>query len=226
MFSLDGPLYRVLTFLYRLMVMNLLYLVSCIFIITIPAATAALFATVRKSVQHEEPAILRTYLRAMKENLFQSYVVFAFLLVAFFILWLDLRVLTTLHHFALKDVSLVLLYIVGFIVLSTAMNIFPLMVHLNQSTKQLFSNALKLNFVKPYLTFANLIVQAAWFLITSRELILVFGFYFSVCAYMVYFVANQRFKALSMVHEEQGTVQNDHEFATTLNDDGETSERV
>ncbi len=225
MFSLDGPLYRVLTFVYRLMVMNLLYLVSCVFVVTIPAATAALFATVRKTVQQEEPAIFRTYLRAMKENMFQSYVVFVLLLVVLAILWLDLRVVTV-AHFALKDVSVVLLYIVLFIVFSTAMNIFPLMVHLNQSTKQLFTNALKLNFVKPYLTFANLIVQVAWFLIASRELILVVAFYFSVCAYITYFVAHLRFKALSMVREDTGAAPNGHEVTAITSDDGETSGKI
>lgn len=201
MLSLDGFIYKTLSFLYRCMILNLLYLLSCIFVITIPPATAALFAVVRKSVYNEEPSIFRTYWRAFRENIVKSWVVAAVYIVLGAIVYLDFRILQ-LRHGLVQTAGITILAILVIFLTCTLTHIFPLMVHTTQSTTSLFSNALKMNMIRGHLTLINLVILALWFFIATRFSILFFILFFSLSAYTIYWTVDQKFKSILAVQSE------------------------
>lgn len=200
MFSMDGGIYRTLSFLYRCMMLNLLFIVSSIFIVTIPPATAGLFAVTRKFIGGDEPPIFRTFWSAFRENLKQSYVVGIVFLLVGLIVWVDLRVFAV-KHWAFGGAAALVLMFIALFAASTLMHIFPLMVHINQTTRHLFTNAIRLNFLKPYLSLLILAASIAWFFVAARFTILFVILFFSIWAYLVYWAVNMKFKAILALQE-------------------------
>ena len=82
LFDLNSPFMQFVSRFCDLVILNLVYLLSCLPIFTIGAATAALYATVFPMDTDREGKLLRTYFRAFGENFKQGTAVF--LLLALF----------------------------------------------------------------------------------------------------------------------------------------------
>ena len=67
-FSPDSKLMQVLTRLTDLVLLNILFLLTCIPVFTIGAATASLYTLCFRMLRQEESGILKPYFRAFKEN--------------------------------------------------------------------------------------------------------------------------------------------------------------
>ena len=67
-FNLDSPFMRFLTKMADLIILNILYMICCIPIVTIGAASTALYTVSMKAVKNEESYIIRGYFKAFKEN--------------------------------------------------------------------------------------------------------------------------------------------------------------
>lgn len=82
-FSMDAPLFRILSTLYDLIILNLLTLAACLPIVTAGASLTAMHAVLIGMARDEEPYIVRSFLRALRENLRQSTLVWCgYLLVS------------------------------------------------------------------------------------------------------------------------------------------------
>lgn len=68
-FNLESPVFRFLETLADCVLLNLLFLVTCIPIVTTGAALSALFSVTMREAREEHGYILRPYLDAFKENL-------------------------------------------------------------------------------------------------------------------------------------------------------------
>lgn len=198
MFSMEGPIYRALAVFYRYLVLNLLFLVSCLFIVTIPPSIAGLFAVARKYVNQEEPPVFRTFWRAFRENFLQSWLISLIYFVIGIVVWMDMRVFHA-SHWVLSGAGSVVISVVALLAAFTLLHVFPLMVHVHLTTRQLFINSLKLNLVKPHLTLLNLLALILWTLLATRVTFLLPILYFSVAATITYWVADRKFKAITIV---------------------------
>lgn len=67
-FNLDSPVMRFLTKVADLIILNILFLICCIPIVTIGAASTALYTVTMKSVRDEESYVIRSYFKAFKDN--------------------------------------------------------------------------------------------------------------------------------------------------------------
>lgn len=80
LFNLDGP---VMTFLNKaadLVILNILYLICCIPIVTIGAATTSLYYVSLRMAKEEEGYVTKDFFRSFKENFKQSTVIWLILL--------------------------------------------------------------------------------------------------------------------------------------------------
>ncbi|MFZ2802708.1 MAG: DUF624 domain-containing protein [Lactococcus chungangensis] len=68
LFSYDGLIYKVGTKVFQLMVLNLLYLITCLPLVTIGAANTALTAVTIKMIEGKTGHVALDYLRAFKTN--------------------------------------------------------------------------------------------------------------------------------------------------------------
>ena len=82
-FSMDAPLFRILSTLYDLIILNLLTALGCLPVVTIGASLTAMHFVLIAMVRDEEPDIARSFLRSFRENFRQSTLVWGFYLLTF-----------------------------------------------------------------------------------------------------------------------------------------------
>ena len=93
LFRMDSPLMRFLTKIADLMVLNILFCVTSIPLITIGASWTALYSVTLKMVRDEEGSVSRSYFRSFRQNFRQATLLGRGVLVVLALLALDIRVL-------------------------------------------------------------------------------------------------------------------------------------
>lgn len=93
LFRMDSPLMRFLTKIADLMVLNILFCITSIPLITIGASWTALYSVTLKMVRDEEGSVSRSYFRSFRQNFRQATLLWLGVLVALALLVLDIRVL-------------------------------------------------------------------------------------------------------------------------------------
>lgn len=200
MLKLDGIVYKVCSWIYNFILLNILYILSCILVVTAFPATAALFGVVRQWVKGNDVNVFQQYRSLFKENLKQS--LFIGLITIFVCLFLiaDYYTLTLLNT-SMKPILFTCLVMVSCCVWATILNIYPLMVNGFYGNKELIINAFKLSFYKPHLTFVHLILTLAWGYVSIRFGFLLFFFSFSAFAFFTYWLIEQKFKKITVLNQ-------------------------
>ena len=93
LFRMDSPLMRFLTKIADLMVLNILFCVTSIPLITIGASWTALYSVTLKMVRDEEGSVSRSYFRSFRQNFRQATLLWLGVLVVLALLVLDIRAL-------------------------------------------------------------------------------------------------------------------------------------
>lgn len=93
LFRMDSPLMRFLTKIADLMVLNILFCVTSIPLITIGASWTALYSVTLKMVRDEEGSVSRSYFHSFRQNFRQATLLWLGVLVVLALLVLDIRVL-------------------------------------------------------------------------------------------------------------------------------------
>lgn len=134
--SMDHPVFGVLGRVTDLIILNLLFLLTCIPVITIGAAQSALYAVTLKMVRGEESYIIRSYLKAFRENFRQATIIWAVALSMIFVMRQNIRMLDA--QSPVKR-NLLILCIFGVIILTYA---FPLLARFENTVWRTVNNAL------------------------------------------------------------------------------------
>ena len=117
MFSIDGKFYEAISKLVDLVILNILFLICCIPVVTIGASTTALYGVTKKMVKKSEGYIVRNFFKLFQENFKQSTMMWLILFVAGMIPTIDLYIIndmpkgmgqTVLQGFALLAMIFVL----------------------------------------------------------------------------------------------------------------------
>lgn len=83
-FNMDGPFFTVINRLGDLILLNILWLICCIPIVTIGASTTALYFETMKLAENNEGYIARNFFRSFKQNFLQSTVIWIILAISGF----------------------------------------------------------------------------------------------------------------------------------------------
>jgi len=200
---IEGTLYRICVWIYQLAYLNVLFVISCLPVITIFPAGAAMFGVVREWVNKREVPIFSTYRKIFKENFKQSFKLGIMIMLVSFMLLGDLYLLTKLKtvltFFILAGVSLV-----GFYFMISVLYVFPLMVNSHYTFKELVKTSFKFGLYKFSFTAANLIVLGVWLYVSLKFSFFLAFFFFSTSAFVTYWLAGQ--KMMSLEREKQAPV--------------------
>lgn len=93
MFSIDGKFYEAISKLVDLVILNILFLICCIPIVTIGASTTALYGVTKKMAKKREGYIVRNFFKLFQENFKQSTIMWLILFVAGTIPTIDLYII-------------------------------------------------------------------------------------------------------------------------------------
>lgn len=137
---LDSKLYLILDNMANFLLLNLLWVLFCIPIITIFPSTAALFAVVRDSHKNKNKNVLQPFLCYFRKNFKRSLALSFIWAPAFVILYFNIQILdplTSVFDFLLM--VLIGIVILGF--LYTSLYLFPVIVHFELPFKFVIKNA-------------------------------------------------------------------------------------
>ena len=195
--DINGPFYRWLEKFTNYFLLNLLWILSCLPIVTIFPATAAMFGVVRKWEQKEEVGIFKSFYSLFKENFLRS---FLFGIVWFslsFLFYFNISVSLQMSGI-LKFIMVPILAFFCLLFIMTSVFLFPVMVHYKMRWLSLIKNAFLFSVTQIKVTILCglvLLVSA----VMSYILPISFFIIWSIAAYNVYKLCNQSFYKMEVL---------------------------
>lgn len=165
LFSLDSPVTNFLNNLTDMIILNIIYIVCCIPIVTIGAATTALYTVTLKMARKEYPAVVSAYFSAFRKNLKTSTICWVPMLITAIILFLDFRLITIIPETfqAVLNIALITITIFYLMIL---LYLFPYIARFDNNVKNTFKNALLFSITNLPMTILMLVVNIALIIIS------------------------------------------------------------
>lgn len=157
---MDNKLYKTMEFLKNIFLLNTIWLLMCIPIVTIFPATTAMFAVLREWKTQGDIQVLSAYIRLLKENFKQGFFIGVVWLVFTSLLLGDL-VITNQLNSNLKYVLFSFFFLLTIVYLFVTIMIFPVMAHYRVSWKGAIKNAFLLSIANLHYTILSLLILAA-----------------------------------------------------------------
>lgn len=144
-FSPDNPVMEFIAKIFDLVVLNLIFIFSCVPIVTIGASTSALSYVTLKMVRGEDPYIWRNFWKSFRQNFKQGTLIWLLSILIFIFLGMDFYIINS-QNTTLFAVVRILLWIICAVALSVFLYVFPVISHFVCTTKQALKNALLMTF--------------------------------------------------------------------------------
>jgi uncharacterized membrane protein YesL len=139
---------QILTVFSYFFLLNIMWFVSCLFIVTVFPATTAMFGTVRKWIREGfDVGIFHVYFQQFKENFKKSFLIGLMWTVAFVIIYLDLTIVFQ-NEFPGKSLLVAVLFFFGIILAFTTVYVFFVLVNYELSIIHTLKNSLLLSISK------------------------------------------------------------------------------
>lgn len=140
-FDLESPLMRCLNRMTDLMVLNVVFLLTCIPIFTIGAAWTALSYVTLKMARNEEAYMIKDYFRSMRQNFRQATILWAGMLGMGVVLFLDFSMLKGMdgQGYGLVQKLLAGICLIFWIM---ALYLFPILARFDNTLRATINNAL------------------------------------------------------------------------------------
>lgn len=164
-FNMDSPIMRFLSRLCDLMILNILFLVCSIPIVTIGASATALYSVTLKMVKGEESYIFKGFLKAFKENFKQSTVIWLIMALLGVLLYADYRAASFLSS-NMKNVCTIMIGALILVYVMILSYIFPYTARFFNTTKNIFKNSLLISILNLPWTLAVILLPAGLIVVT------------------------------------------------------------
>lgn len=160
-FNYDSPIMQFLSRITDLFILNFLFLICSIPIVTIGAAATALYSVTLKMAKNEESYIFSSFFRAFKSNFKHSTVSWLILLLAGIVLAMDYRAVGIMGG-SFQQIFSFLLFFLCIIFLFPAIYIFPYIARFENTIKNSLKNAFIISIAQlPYTVLLLLLLAAA-----------------------------------------------------------------
>lgn len=164
-FSLENPLIQLLSRACDLMIINFLFLISCIPVVTVGAAICGMMKVCQGIVTGDERGTWNTYWTGFKNSFKQATIVWLCVLVvaaSLFCYWL---LITNFFRGTLAIILLIVMAVIAIISLSLVVYLFPLIARYENTLREHVKNAGILAITRLLLTPLLIVFSAAPFLL-------------------------------------------------------------
>lgn len=144
LFHPDNPVMRFLSRIFDLILLNLLFVFSCIPIVTIGASLSAIYQILFKIIDKKDPYIFKGYIKAFRENFKPATLIWILTVLAGAGIYLALFAINAKSGQNLELLQIPI-WILVFIIVSVATYAFPLLSRYQCGIKQLIINAFVLS---------------------------------------------------------------------------------
>ncbi|MHB8128587.1 MAG: YesL family protein [Mobilitalea sp.] len=194
--NFNSPLMDFLNTTAQYVVLNIIFIICCLPIITIGPAVAALYQVILREIRGEHGYLLKKFFHHFKEMFIQSFFTSLIFFVIVLILVFNITFWNELDS-AIATIISVLLYISLFVVACTVIYVFPLIARFNNGFVQTIRNAFFIAFTNPKSTILLLGIHVITiaiinFFSPSKVFMLLIGF--SFIAYCNSYILNKVFK--------------------------------
>ena len=142
LFNYDNPIWRFIGKFWDILIVNLLWAVCCIPVVTIGASTTALYYVTLRLVRDEDGYTIRSFFKSFKENFKQATVIWLIFLAVGMIVGFDLYfVLAAMAQSTLRTVGTAVFLAMLFIWLAMFTFVFPLQCRFYNPVKRTIFNA-------------------------------------------------------------------------------------
>ena len=183
LFSLDGPLAQIMNTVADLVIINLLWLVCSLPIITIGAASVAAHYACQKLLR-SEGSIVRNFFASFKLNFKQATFAWLLIVLVAICLFVDIGILLPLS-FPGKTLINILLGLIIFICLFITSYLFPLLAQFDNTLKNMIINSLRFSLmhlittillILPVVAIAAILIFATDYFVRLGMLWILLGF--------------------------------------------------
>lgn len=137
----DGRIMNFLSRLGDMFILNVIYLISCIPVVTIGAATTALYYNTLKMAENRESYVWREYWKSFRQNFKQATIIWMIMLAFILVLGADAVLLGGMSEAMGSVVSLIVI-VLGIFLIMTGVYVFPVLARFDNTVKNTFKNAL------------------------------------------------------------------------------------
>lgn len=141
LFNLDNPFMQFLFRVSDLIILNLIFLLSCIPIFTIGASISALHSVCLKIVRGQESYMWQGFWKAFRQNFKQGTVLWIISIVIFFVIHMDFTILNAGDHPLFGYVKVALGSVTA-VLFSMFIYVFPIISHFRCTIRQAIKNSL------------------------------------------------------------------------------------
>ncbi len=140
LFNIDNPVMQFISKIFDLIILNLIFLLSCIPVITTGASICALYYVSLKIVRGEDPYIWKNFWKSFRQNFRQGTAAWLVTLLVSTFLGMDFYILNS-QDTVLFAVVRVLLWVICAFLLAMFLYLFPIISHFVCTLKQAVKNA-------------------------------------------------------------------------------------
>lgn len=141
LFNLDNPFMQFLFRVSDLIILNLIFMLSCIPIVTIGASISALHSVCLKIVRGQESYMWQGFWKAFRQNFKQGTVLWIISIVIFFVIHMDFTILNAGDHPLFGYVKVALGSVTA-VLFSMFIYVFPIISHFKCTIRQAVKNSL------------------------------------------------------------------------------------
>ena len=188
-FVIDSPVMRFLGRIGDIIILNLIFVVTSLPVITIGTALSALYTVVMKLARGEDPSILKEYMKAFRRNMKPATISWLFMAAVGAFIFVDFRLVGAFSGTAYTVMRLLLAVIFGVWVL-VFLYLFPYIARFENTVLNSIKNALFLSAAHVPSTVMMLVISVGMIVVTlftSRTFVIgtIFWFFagFAVAAY-------------------------------------------
>lgn len=140
-FSVDGKAFRFFDKMSDLVILNFLWLICSLPVVTIGASTTALYSVVIKMVKDEDSYVARSFFSSFRKNFRQSTIIWGILIAVVAVLYFDFYFSS---HTPMEGAELFFIpfTMIAVLILLTGLYVFPIQAFFQNSIKKTIKNSL------------------------------------------------------------------------------------
>lgn len=140
LFNMDNKFFTVMGRVADLIMLNVVFLICCLPVVTIGASLTALHYVTLKMARNEESYIIKSFFKSFKQNFKQATIINLIMLVVGAVLYLDLNIVNSSSG-AMSQVLYIIFIAFGILYLMVFLYIYPVLAKFYNSIKNTFRNA-------------------------------------------------------------------------------------
>ena len=140
-FNMDGPIFRFLNKMADLCILNLIFMICCLPVITIGASLTALYTVTLKMSHDQEGYMARSFFKAFKENFRQATMIWVPSLLLLFVMLADIRIYSSSNAGKYQPL-LIGAYLLFVLIIFLIIFSFPVLAKFKNTTGNIIKNSL------------------------------------------------------------------------------------